>query len=121
MAGYVIKYSKSVYVAKINSLDSCVSELTRHLDVLENLRNQVKSFWDDDNARKLLTQIAGQITRVRAAMDDCNNLKRLYQENVDKMAGSTEVIDDIQNDIDRSIENSSKIVGSAADILDLIL
>ncbi len=94
MSEVILKYSASTYQAKINSLDSLVSRLSGHLSTLEGLKSQIPSFWDDADAAKYTQQISEQIIAVRHSMEETQNLKQLYQENMDQMSRASEAIDD---------------------------
>ncbi|MCD7819601.1 MAG: hypothetical protein LUH07_11210 [Lachnospiraceae bacterium] len=117
MAGYVIKYKASVYQSKINSLESCTSQLSSHLDTLESYKEQLTTFWDDEQAAKYVTQITDQILKVRHAMNEVADLKRVYQETIDKMSGGATVVDDIIDDVDRAVNTYANVVSSVGDII----
>ena len=52
----IIKYVQSQYEAKIAELEQYYILLQQHLNKMENLKENMFQFWDDDNARQ-----AGQV------------------------------------------------------------
>ena len=66
-----------------------------------------------EQSRKLLNTIATQIENVKDAMDECNELKRLYQENVDNMSAGITAVDDLIEDA-KTAADVTKQVGEAA-------
>lgn len=113
----ILKYSASVYQAKINSLDSCISQLTTHLGILEGYEKSLTSFWDDPQAAQFAEALAKQIIKVGNAMNQVTELKRLYQENVDRMSRGATAVEDTITNLESHIDRQIEIVGTVAEFL----
>lgn len=80
----IVKYTKAQYEAKITQLEGYYNQLAERKNRLIELRNQMSSFWDDDNSPKAyqcLTTIIGNVnnTMVRA-QDVLIGLRALVQK-----------------------------------------
>lgn len=113
----ILKYSASAYQAKINSLDNCISQLTTHLNTLEEYEKSLTSFWDDPQAAQFAQALAKQIIKVGNAMNQVTELKRLYQENVDRMTRQSTAIEDATTNLEDTIDRTIEIAGTVAEFL----
>lgn len=113
----VLKYSASVYQAKINSLEGCISQLTTHLNTLEGYEKGLTAFWDDPQAEHFAQVLAKQIIKVGNAMNQVTELKRLYQENVDRMTRQSTAIEDTVSNVESNIDRQIEIAGTVAKFL----
>ena len=101
----LIKYSKSVYQAKINQLNAYLTQLNAHLQTLETYRDQLGQFWADEDAREYSTTITTSIISVRQAANRVNELQLLYTGIVDQLTKSSTVVDTL-------LESAKSIAGN---------
>jgi hypothetical protein len=55
---------------------------------MEGYKEQMYSFWDDENARLTGEVLATEIRQVRSAMDRTKDLLIFYQSAIDKLGGA---------------------------------
>ena len=110
----VLKYSASVYQEKIDALQTLKNRLEGNLDKLESLKSKIPEFWQDEQASKYIVNISKAIAKVRQAQTDIDGLTRVYQDSVSDLnrgaAAVDEVVDDIGNAIDKTVEVVGKVV-----------
>jgi hypothetical protein len=99
MDNVIVKYTKSQYTAKIAELQGCITRLQSHLTTLENLKSQVRNFWDDPQTPDYLKQLTTAIVGVRNAMDRTTKLLHEYNGMVEEMGGVTAMTTGIVDDI----------------------
>ena len=99
----IIRYSKSIYETKIGQLEGYANQLQAHLQTLEGLKDQVKNFWDDDEAADYLTTLSTQIIAVRNALDQTNRTKMMYEE--------------VKGDLDKTQAATSGLLSEAGQII----
>lgn len=78
-------YSKGIYEAKIDELQNYCDLLAPHITRMEELRNQMYTFWDDENAR-----IAGQLLEIqlqytRNAVDEIKGTILFYKNSINQL------------------------------------
>ena len=112
MAEVVLKYTAAVYQAKINAFESLNAQLMTHLQTLENLKDQIPSFWEGEQTRKFIQGISNAIVKVRQASDNVNGLKREYQETIDELARSSTAVDDVVDNLNKTIEQGIDIAST---------
>jgi len=95
----IVKYDQSVYNAKITEMENYVGLLKDHLITLENLKSQVKTFWDDPQAPEFLKRLTTAIVSVRNSMNNTTQLLGVYKSTVSEMDKVTAVTTDIVGDI----------------------
>ena len=110
----ILKYTASVYQAKITTFESLNSQLLAHLDTLEGLKNQIPNFWEGDQTGKFIEAISKAIVKVRQASDNVNGLQRLYQETMDEQSRMNAAVDDVVERVDKSIDRTIDIAGVAS-------
>ena len=120
MAGYILKYSASVYNAKITRLDTLHGLLQTHLDALEGYKDQIKNFWDDDQSPQYITGIANQITKVKGAMDNIKMAIAEYQGVSDRMTQGGQLVDEAMGDAKDALETVSEVTGDVAGVVGTI-
>lgn len=84
---FTVKYTKAQYLAKITELEGCEKELSEALGRLETLRDQIDSFWHDENARKEYNILVKQINHVKIQMDRVRSFLSIYRSAVEKLDG----------------------------------
>ncbi len=113
MAGVVLKYSASVYQEKIGSLQSLKARLQTNLENLENLHQQVDTFWHDDASANYIIAIANAIVKVRKAQQDVDGLSAVYQDAVDQLTrldgAVDQTVENVQSAVEKSIDVAAKI------------
>ncbi len=96
-----LRYSRQVYQNKFDELDGYNKQLSDHLDTLEDLRDQIKNYWDDDIAQGYFENLTTQILKVRQVMHNIDGMKNLYSKTIGEMDAQKnagfEVIDDIKD------------------------
>ena len=98
VSDFVFNYTKDVYEAKINELTNLVARLKNHLNELENLKSEIPSFWNDDNARKSLEAINLTIQRTKSNMDIAQRLLDNFKETVANMDNSQNTLGSVIED-----------------------
>lgn len=120
MAEVILKYSASVYQAKLTKFDSLNDQLNAHLETLEGLRDRIQSYWKSDEATKYITSISRAIVRVKQASDNVAGLRRTYQETMDEMGRAGTAVDDIAGNIDKTVDRAIDVAKVAVDVIPLI-
>lgn len=113
----ILKYSASVYQSKITQFESLNSQLESHLETLEGLKNQIPNFWESDQTGKFIESISKAIVKVRQASDNVTNLRRVYQEIMDEQTRMSTAVDDVVEQVDKSIDRKIEVAGIAAKFL----
>lgn len=85
--GMTIKYDKATYQGKINQLEAHHAQLTTHLSNMENLRNKMSQFWDDENARKTGEILNEEIRTVKITMTQTATEIAVLKNTVEKLGG----------------------------------
>lgn len=101
---FIFNYTKDVYEAKVNELTNLIARLQNHLSELENLKSEIPSFWDDDNARKSNQAITVTMERTKDAMDVAQRLLDNFKETINNL-------DNSQNTLGGFIEDALGILG----------
>lgn len=114
MAEVILKYSASVYQAKITQFESLNSQLMQHLETLEGLKEQIPNFWESDHTGEFIQAISRAIAKVRSASDNVQNLQRIYQETVDEQSRLSEALDDTVSNINDTIDRQIDLAGTVA-------
>ena len=121
MADFIFKYSAGVYQRKISALDGYYSRLGSHLEQLETYQNQMKEFYEGDEASQdLYKAIGNTIDKVKKAMEDCQNVNMEYQKVVDKQLNVSGTVDTIAADLEAASKKSVEVAGEAAKVLSLL-
>ena len=92
---FILKYTASVYEAKISRFESLDAQLDSHLDNLEKLRDQVSQFWQGEQTSQYMQAITNAIVKVRKASADIKSLSRVYQEAIDEQNRVGTAVDDV--------------------------
>ena len=80
LTNIILNYSGEHYEKKITMLENYASQLEKHLNTLEGLKDQVNDFWQDDDAAVYLKNLTKQIISVRTAQEMVNNVRTAYTE-----------------------------------------
>lgn len=80
--GFIFNYVKQDYQIAISNLEQLIGELEGHLQTLKTLRDNVPSFWDDDEGNDTYESLIRTIAVVQLKMDHAKSLLRVYQEAV---------------------------------------
>lgn len=86
--GFIFNYTKDVYEAKVTELTNLIARLQNHWDELENLKDEIPSFWDDDNAKKANDAIFLTMERTKDAMDVAQRLLDNFKETISNLDNS---------------------------------
>lgn len=81
----VVKYTKSQYMTKINELEGYHAELQTHLTRMEELKEQIAQFWNDENGQAAAKALVHEIRQVKNSMDRTSDLLLFYKNCVDKL------------------------------------
>lgn len=85
---FTVRYTKAQYTAKISELEGYYSQLESHLSTMENLKEQMYQFWDDENARTTGTALASEIRQVKNSMDRTKDMLTFYKSAIEKLDGA---------------------------------
>ena len=100
----MFKYTQNVYLERIGELDAVIGKLNTHLTNLTNLRNDIPTFWNDDDAKKALDTIDINIQKVTTQLGTAKDMAKLLRETVDALesgkAGLGEKIQDAKGLLD---------------------
>lgn len=83
--GLMINYTKGWYEDKVDELSNLISRLQRHLKELDNLKDELSTFWDDENAQKMLQTTKLTIDKTSNAMKLCEGLMATFKDTISKM------------------------------------
>lgn len=99
MGNLIFNYTESVYKAKINELNRLIARMKTHVDRLEELRDDLEKYWDDDTAREYYNVISTQIRAVRNALNRTISLSDFYKSSQDEITNkqtlSGEALEDV--------------------------
>lgn len=87
----IIKYVQSQYEAKIAELEQYYILLQQHLNKMENLKENMFQFWDDDNARQAGQVITLTIRQVTSSMTMTQETLAFYKSAVAKLGATKSV------------------------------
>ncbi len=79
ISNFIFNYSKGEYEKAISRLEELVKSLDNHLTKLRELRANVPSFWDDDEAKTTCQALDMTIDRIVFDMDTCKSLISTYK------------------------------------------
>lgn len=120
MAGYILKYSAGTYQRKISALEGYYSQLTAHLEELNNLHGKMKEFWDGSSA-EYMALIGDKINEVKDRMNDCKNTNLQYQQIVDDLGNASGTVDSVVSDIKAATQEVADTTAKVASIAALIV
>lgn len=83
----IIRYEQSFYKARIAELEGYYSQLSGHLDRLEQLREEMYQFWEDQNAQEAGQVLQQTILKVKNHMDRVQTNLILNKSIVEQMEG----------------------------------
>lgn len=78
-------YSKGIYEAKIDELQSYCDLLMSHIDRMETLKGQMYSFWDDENARLAAQLLELQLKHTRDTMNGIQETIIFYKNSINQL------------------------------------
>lgn len=81
----IINYTEAQYKAKIIELEGYFQQLERHLTRMEELKQGMGSFWNDENARKAGENLYSQIRQVINSMDRTQDMINFYKSSVESL------------------------------------
>lgn len=110
----ILKYSASVYQAKLTKFESLNSQLNAHLETLESLKDQIPNFWAGEQTGKFIEAISKAITKVRTASDSVTDLSRVFQETMDEQTRMGVAVDDVVGQVNQSIDRTIDVASTAA-------
>ena len=116
----VLKYSASVYQAKISTFDSLDAQLDQHLATLETMRDQVKDFWQGEQTAQYMQAISKAINKVKLASADIKSLSREYTEVINEQTRLAGAVDDTVAAFDAVTDKVIDAAGAAAKIIPLL-
>lgn len=96
-------YRESSYTSRIDILEGYVNQLSMHLERLEELKDQVKTFWNDTSSPAYLNELTKAIVGVRNAMDRANGIIMLHKNIVSDMRADKAKTDAVIEDISQTI------------------
>lgn len=83
----IVKYSQAQYQAKITELEGYYNQLSQHLATMQDLKNQMYTFWEDENAQKAGQVLAEEIRHVTTTMDRTHETIAFYKSSIEKLDG----------------------------------
>lgn len=94
----IVKYTKAQYQAKITELEGYYAQLEQHLTNMENLKDNMFQFWDDENARTTGKILNATIRQVQNAMTRTSDLLIFYKSAIEKMSGADSTAKELLDD-----------------------
>lgn len=85
---FVFNYTQNEYEDKIAELERLIGKLETHKKNLEDLKDWIPSFWDDENARKTVATLEITIREVNRKMDTAKDLTAVFKNTVRDLEGS---------------------------------
>ena len=82
----MLKYDAKLYQAKINQLKGYYDQLAAHLETMNGLRQEMFTFWDDENARTTGEVLNIEMNSVKRTMEQVNDTMIFYQNSLDKLS-----------------------------------
>ena len=89
---FMINYTKAQYEAKVSELEGYYSQLSDHLSKMEDLKNRMYQFWDDENARTTGKMLEIEIRQVRNSMERTKDILNFYKSSIAKLDSSNSAI-----------------------------
>lgn len=84
---FVFSYSKQEYEERVSKLQVEISKLESHEARLEELRNQIPGFWEDEQATKAYKLISEELSEVRRYTEWAKDTLQIMQETVQELDG----------------------------------
>ena len=95
---FSVTYTQAQYQAKITELEGYYKQLELHLGRMQELRNQMFDFWNDENAQTTGLILSNEIRAVQTAMDRTADTITFYKSTIDKMEGANiDVVNTLQD------------------------
>lgn len=97
-SNFLFNYTKNEYQEKIGELDRLIGRLKTHLETLTTLREEMPSFWEDEQAQETMTALDLTIQNVRNNMETAESLAETFRKTVDSLDGSQSVLHNFVQD-----------------------
>lgn len=94
-ADYIFNYSKDKYIEKIVALEALIARLENHLAELEQLKGEINSFWNDEQAIKVTRNIDSTISSTKIQTLYAKNMMSTFQKTVEEMDASQAGLDTV--------------------------
>ena len=92
VSNYLFNYTKNEYEQKIGELDRLIAQLNTHLETLISLREEMPSFWEDEQAKETSAALDLTIQKVRDNMKTAQSLSNTFKKTVSSLDGSKSVL-----------------------------
>ncbi len=83
----LFKYTQQAYLDKIEDLNAVIGRLNTHLTNLTNMRNEIPSFWNDEEGKSALAAIDVNIEKVTIQLGTAKDMVVLLRQTVDALEG----------------------------------
>lgn len=93
-SAYVFKYTKNEYESKITELEGQLAALEEHYNTMLQMRDQVPTFWKDDNGEEVYRDLVKTIDETYTQMESVKSYMRTLRNVVSKLDSSNEVVRD---------------------------
>ena len=94
----VVNFNREVCEMKISELEGLIGRLAIHQSKLENLKNRIPAFWEDDRAEKVIAALNRTMADVSKKMITAKDLVATYKSAMQSMESSeskaTELLED---------------------------
>lgn len=93
-SGFVFNYTASEYQQKINQLANLLERLQEHLGKMNELKEAIPSFWDDEHSAKVYTELTDTIRQTETEMETTRSYMATLQTVVDELSRSKTLMSD---------------------------
>lgn len=76
----IIKYAERVYSNKVSTLEGYINQLDGHLTTLKGYRDQLHTYWKDDEGRRYYELVNTEIRAVQNARTRAQSLRNIYDD-----------------------------------------
>ena len=114
-ASIIIRYSAGVYENKINTLEALNQRLMNHLSVLEELKERIPTFWEDQSTAGYVVKLSKAISEVKNKSDDVMALRVQYEETFREQNRVSSTIDEQIESINERSEKATEQINGTID------
>lgn len=107
-SGFLFNYTKNEYEQKIGELNRLVGALQEHLADMKDLRDQVPSFWDDEQGQEVVRELNRTIMETEREMETVKTYVRTLQTVVSELDGSKNLMADTIKDLQSALSAGIK-------------
>lgn len=99
MADLILKYTEGEYREKLAEVQGYKNQLESHITNLENYKNDIARFWNDDYAQKTARTLYSTIRQAKAVMNRAQNMIDFYNTSLEDITNQRTAMDSVYESI----------------------